>query len=181
MRQYHRWISIVAAVFLLVVSATGVILQVQKLTGNDADAAEHGEKDRGEAVLNTAMPSPVYAGLVARTIDAVRTRVPNAPIASVALKGEGDAIQGVVTLPGDPPRQLTIDARSGRILSDLRQDPDSLIKRIHSGAILGEPGVVLGILWGLALVVLSLTGGWVYISMYRRRRKASGKAGVFWR
>jgi uncharacterized iron-regulated membrane protein len=181
MRQYHRWISIVAAMFLLVVSATGVILQVQKLTGNDTDAAEHGDKDRGEAALTTAMPSPAYAALVSRTLDAARTRIPNSPVASITLKGEGDEIQGIVTLPGDPPRLLTIDARSGRILSDVRQDPDSLIKRIHSGAILGEPGVVLGILWGLALVILSLTGGWVYISMYRRRRKASGKAGVFWR
>ncbi len=172
MRQYHRWVSILAAVFLLVVSATGVILQVQKLTGTDADAGEHGDKDRAEAALTAA--------LVSRTLDAARTRVPNTPIASVTLKGEGDEVQGIVALPGDPPRQLTIDARSGKVLSDVRRDPDSLILRIHSGAILGEPGVVLGILWGLALVILSVTGGWVYLSMYRRRRKASGKAGLFW-
>lgn len=180
MRQYHRWVSILAAVFLLVVSATGVILQVQKLTGTDADAGEHGDKDKGEAALTTAMPSPDYAALISRTVDAARTRVPNTPIASVTLKGEGDEVQGIVALPGDPPRQLTIDARSGRVLSDVRRDPESLILRIHSGAILGEPGVVLGVLWGLALVILSVTGGWVYLSMYRRRRKASGKGGLFW-
>ena len=180
MRQYHRWASILAAVFLLVVSATGVTLQVQKLTGTDADAAEHGDKDRAEAALTTAMPSRAYAALISRTLDTARTRVPNTPIASVTLKAEGDEVQGVVALPGDPPRRLTIDARSGKVLSDERRDPDSLILRIHSGAILGEPGVVLGILWGLALVILSITGGWVYLSMYRRRRKASGKAGLFW-
>ena len=115
-----------------------------------------------------------------RTLDAARARAPNSPVASVSLKGEGDEVQGVVTLPGDPPRQLTIDARSGRVLTDERRDPDSLILRIHSGAILGEPGVVMGILWGLALVILSITGGWVYLVMYRRRRKASGKGGLFW-
>lgn len=179
MRQYHRWVSLVAAVFLLVVSATGVILQVQKLTGSDADAAEHGDKDRA-AALTTAMPSPAYAALIVRTLDAARARAPSSPVASVSLKGEGDDVQGVVTLPGDPPRQLTIDARSGRVLTDERRDPDSLILRIHSGAILGEPGVVMGILWGLALVILSITGGWVYLVMYRRRRKASGKGGLFW-
>lgn len=42
MRKYHRWVSAVAALFLLVVSVTGVVLQAQKLTGNDADADAEG-------------------------------------------------------------------------------------------------------------------------------------------
>ena len=33
---------------------------------------------------------------------------------------------------------------------------------------------------GVALVVLLLSGGWVYLDMYRRRRKGSGKSGLFW-
>ncbi len=180
MRQFHRWVSVLAAVFLLVVSATGVILQVQKLTGRDADAPQHENTNRVEEGLTTAMPSPVYAALVARILDTARARAPNSPIASVSLKGGAGNIRGEVLLPGDPPRQLTIDARSGRLLSDERYEKDSLILRIHSGAILGEPGVVLGVLWGSALVLLSITGGWVYLAMYRRRRKVSGKGGLFW-
>lgn len=179
MRQFHRWVSIFAAIFLLAVSATGVILQVQKLTGEDADADKPGKTDQVSA-LSTAIPSPDYAALISRTLDAARARAPNTPITSIVLKGEGDEVEGVVEFPGDPPRQLTIDARSGRVERDERHEAESLILRIHSGEILGEPGVVLGILWGLALVILSITGGWVYIDMYRRRRKASGKAGLFW-
>lgn len=179
MRQYHRWVSLVAALFLLVVATTGVILQVQKLTGADADAADHGDKDPA-AALTTAMPSQTYATLVGRTLDAARARAPNSPIASVSLKGKEEQVQGVVILTGDPPRQLTIDARSGRLIKDETRDRDSLILRIHSGAVLGKPGVVLGVLWGSALVILSVTGAWVYLSMYRRRRKASGKSGLFW-
>ena len=180
MRQYHRWVSVLAAVFLLVVSATGVILQVQKLGGNDADAPEQDDKNRVEDGLTTAMPSPVYAALIARTLETARARAPNSPITSVSLKGEAGGIHGEVILPGDPPRQLTIEARSGRLIGDVRHEKDSLILRIHSGAILGEPGVVLGVLWGSALVILSITGGWVYLAMYRRRLKASGKGGLFW-
>ena len=179
MRQYHRWVSLMAALFLLVVATTGVILQVQKLTGDDADAAEHGDKDQAQA-LTTAMPSPTYAALIRRTLDTARARVPNSPITSVSLKGEGEEIQGLVTLPGDPPRQITVDARTGRLLRDERHETESIFLRIHSGAILGEPGVVLGVLWGSALVILSITGAWVYLDMYRRRRKASGKSGLFW-
>ncbi len=177
MRKYHRWVSAVAAIFLIVVAVTGVVLQVQRLTGADADA-DAGE--RPPSALTTAMPSPAYAALVSRTLDAARQRAPNAPIASVMLRGEGNAIQGVVQLPGDPLREIVVDARSGRVVSDERHEAESLILRIHSGEILGEPGVVLGVLWGLALVVLLLTGGWVYFDMYRRRLKGSGKRGLFW-
>lgn len=177
MRKYHRWISAVAAIFLLFVSVTGVVLQVQRLMGADADA-DAGE--RAHSVLTTAMPSPAYAALVSRTLDAARLRAPNAPIASVMLRGEGNAILGVVQLPGDPVREIVVDARSGRIVSDERHEAESLILRIHSGEILGEPGVVLGVLWGLALVVLLVTGGWVYLDLYRRRLKRSGQRGLFW-
>ena len=179
MRQYHRWVSLMAALFLLVVATTGVILQVQKLTGADADAADHGDEGHA-ATLTTSMPSPAYAALIGRTLDAARTRSPNTAISSVSLKGEGDGIQGLVTLPGEPPRQITVDARTGRIVRDERREKDSLLLRIHSGAILGDPGVVLGVLWGSALVILVITGAWVYLDMYRRRRKSSGKSSFFW-
>ncbi len=177
MRKYHRWVSAVAAIFLLFVSVTGVILQVQRLTGEDGDA-DAGE--RATSALTTAMPTPVYAALISRTLDAARPRAPNAPIASVVLRGEGNAIQGVVQFPGDPLREIVVDARSGRIMSDERHEAESIIRRIHSGEILGEPGVVLGILWGLALIVLLVTGAWVYLDMYRRRLTASDKRGLFW-
>ena len=88
--------------------------------------------------------------------------------------------QQVPPLPGDPLREIVVDARSGQVVSDERHEAESLILRIHSGEILGEPGVVLGVLWGLALVVLLVSGGWVYLDMYRRRLKGSGKRGLFW-
>jgi len=180
MRSYHRGAAALAAVFLLIVSATGVILQVQKLTGGDPDSGGREEGGRAGA-LTTAMPSPVYAALIARTLDAARSRAPASAVSSVSLIGDADDLKGAVVLAGDPPRTITVDARSGRLIGDERRDKDSLILRIHSGEVLGEPGVFLGILWGLALVILSLTGGWVYLAMYRRRRRASGKGGPFWK
>ena len=177
MRKYHRWVSAVAAIFLLFVSITGVVLQVQRLTGEDADA-EAGT--RKPSALTTAVPTSAYAALISSTLDAARLRAPNEPIASVMLRGEGSAVQGVVQFPGDPLREIIVDARSGRVVSDERHEAESLILRIHSGEVLGKPGVVFGVLWGVALVVLLLSGGWVYLDMHRRRRKGSGKSGLFW-
>jgi uncharacterized iron-regulated membrane protein len=173
MRQIHRWISIVAAVFLLIVATTGVILQVQRLTGEDKD------RDR-DAPKALAIAADAYAPMFARTLEVARARAPDQPVASIALQLAGDEPQGVVTFPGDPGRQITVDARDGKVLKDEKYEAESLVLRIHSGEILGEPGVVLGVFWGSALVLLSLTGIWVYLELYRRRRKASGKSRLFW-
>lgn len=177
MRKFHRWGSVVAAIFLLIVAVTGVILQVQHLTG------EHDEEEGGKrppALLTTAMPSSAYAALVARTIEATRARSAGAPVASVTLRDKGDTVEGMVAIAGDPGREITVDARSGRVLSDEVREGESIILRIHSGEILGEPGVILGLLWGLGLLALVVTGSWIYLDMYRRRRKGTGKRGLFW-
>ncbi len=173
MRQIHRWISLVAALFLLIVATTGVILQVQRLTGED--------EDRDQAALGVlAMPADAYGPMLAKTLEVARGREPRRPITSIELQMARDGPQGVVTFPGDPGRQITVDPRDGKVLKDEAHEAESLILRIHSGEILGKPGVVLGVFWGSALVLLSITGFIVYLELYRRRRKASGKNGLFW-
>jgi uncharacterized iron-regulated membrane protein len=177
-RKIHRWLSVIAALFLLVVASTGVLLQVQKLTGGDEEhEREHGERS---SAFTTARAPADYDAMLARTLAAVRARAPDAAVASIELRLAGDEPQGVVTMPGEPGRQIIVDARDGRVVRDEPHEGDSLLLRIHSGEIFGEPGVVLGILWGLALVTLSITGLAVYLGMYAKRRKAQGKGRVFW-
>ena len=178
MRKIHRWISIGAALFLVIVASTGVILQAQKLLGGDE---KDQDKDRVVAgAMTTSSDAAAYGAMLSKTLDATRTRAPNQPIASIELRFAGDEPRGVVTLPGDPGRQITVDPRDGKVLKDEAHEAESIFLRIHSGEILGEPGVVMGLLWGLALVVLSITGGLMYLDMYRKRRKARGKGQVFW-
>ena len=181
MRTIHRWISICGAIFLLVVGTTGVVLQVQKLLGGESEEREReAGADKVIGGLTTSTANSEYAVLLSRTLEAARVRAPGQPVASVELRLGGEEPQGVVTLPGEPGRQITVDARDGKITKDEKHEAESLILRIHSGEILGEPGVVLGVLWGLALVALSVTGLVVYLDMYTRRRKARGKTGIFW-
>ena len=77
MRQIHRWISLVAALFLLVVATTGVILQVQRLTGEDEDH----DRDAPKAL---AISAEAYAPMFAKTIEVARGREPKGPIAIAA-------------------------------------------------------------------------------------------------
>lgn len=176
MRKIHRWASVTVALFLFVVAASGVILQVQKLTGDEEEEAE--ESFSGTVTTSTA--NDAFAAMLARTLDAARVAAPNEPIASVELRLAGDAPEGVVTLPGEPGRRIIVNAQSGKVTSDEAYERESLFLRIHSGEILGEPGVVMGILWGLGLVILSATGIIVYLNMYVKRRAARGKGKIFW-
>ena len=176
MRKIHRWLSIVAVIFLLIVAATGVILQAQKLTGADEDDPDNLQISRA---LTTATPPTVYSGMLDRALSAARDRAPGVPIVTLTLR-MGDNPKVLVVLPGDPGRQLTVDGISGDVLSDETYEPEPLLKRIHDGSIFGDPGVVMGVLWGSALVVLAVTGFWVYFDMYNRRRKLHSKRILFW-
>jgi len=53
-----------------------------------------------------------------------------------------------------------------------------LIKRIHSGEAFGDGGLVVAMLWGLALAVLTATGIVIYLRM--RRKNATGWKRIFW-
>jgi len=110
----------------------------------------------------------------------VRTREPNASIESVQLRGDREGPQAVIVLDGEPKRQFTVDTRSGEVTAAEVHDEESFIKRLHSGEVFGEPGVALGVFWGSALLVLAITGLWVYFSMMMKRAKARGKVQVFW-
>ena len=175
MRKIHRWVSVIAALFLFVVAATGVILQIQKITGEEDDA-----QGSPASSFTTSTGNDDFTAMLARTLDAVRVAAPNVSVASVELRLAGDAPEGVVTMPGEPGRRIIVNAQSGKVVSDEAYERESLFLRIHSGEILGEPGVVMGLLWGLGLVILSATGLIVYLNMYAKRRAARGKGRVFW-
>ena len=141
MRKYHRWFGPVAAIFLLVIATSGVSLQIQHALGDDGDPDKELASDT--SALTTGMESTVYDAFVTKTLDAARSRAPGGLIFSVMLRPVGTDVQGIVLLHGDPPRQITVDARTGRVVDDVRQEPDSLLLRIHTGEILGGAGLVL--------------------------------------
>jgi uncharacterized iron-regulated membrane protein len=49
-----------------------------------------------------------------------------------------------------------------------------VVKDIHSGEALGPLGTVLSIASGLALAFFSVSGFWMYVQMWRRRRRSRG-------
>ena len=175
MRSIHRWLSLLAALFLLVVASTGVVLQFQRI----GESEEHEHEEHAQMLARTDAASVDLGAVLNRALAIAHARVPHASIVSVQLRGDTDGPQAVIVLDGEPQRQLVIDP-GGEVRESAVHDEDSFIKRLHSGEVFGEPGVALGLFWGSALVVLALTGLWVYFSMMAKRAKARGKWQVFW-
>ena len=58
-------------------------------------------------------------------------------------------------------------------------DDDALLLRLHTGEILGDGGKFLGLLWGIALIVMTYTGCRLYLQMYQARKK-QGRPPKWW-
>jgi len=171
MRQWHRWIGICCAVFLLVIGGTGVAIQV-------LDLAQAKSKPEAPA-LAPGSPAPVAAGNV------VATAAPSADKDADEGEGEGHRHHkhhDTVAAAGDsaqPDAQATSAPKPKKPQSPLRQW-SHWIKDLHSGVLLGPIGIFVSIVSGLALVFFAGSGMWMYWQMFTRR-KAAGRASFFWK
>ena len=177
-RQFHRWLGISAAVLFLLVSVTGVALQYQQIFGSEEAAKE------AAAAIVSPMSLAKPTGLDPAALDRARMilliRYGDRPVAGIDWQIKAPTPAFVFHLDGDDPRKVSVSAASGAILSDEPDGEDWLI-RLHSGEIIGDGGKFLGLLWGVGLVAMTLTGVWLYIKMYRARRKGSASQLTGWR
>jgi uncharacterized iron-regulated membrane protein len=79
------------------------------------------------------------------------------------LDGTGEALK--IGGPAGPPN-------GGRVWHELSLS-------LHKLNFLGWAGHVLGVILGLALMALVVSGTWIFASLYKQRRKA-GLTGLLW-
>ena len=181
-RKIHRWLGIIAIIFFLSVSITGVVLQYQAIFGEEEIA--HEAMAALQSPVTTAQPFAVDTAAFGRARNAVAARYPNAPVASVDWQIKGAVPAFTFHLDGAEPIKVTVATATGAIIS-AEPDGEDWIKRLHTGEIIGDGGKVLGLLWGLALVAMSVTGFIVYLKMVKARKtgskgKATGWRSYFW-
>ena len=177
-RQFHRWLGIGAAVLFLLVSGTGVALQYQQIFGSEEAAKEAAASI--VSPLSLARPTALDPAALDRARLMLLARYGDRPVAEVDWQIKAPTPAFVFHLDGDDPRKISVVVASGAILSDEPDGEDWLI-RLHSGEIIGDGGKFLGLLWGLGLVAMTLTGVWLYIKMYRARQKGSASQLTGWR
>lgn len=177
-RQFHRWVGIAAAVLFLLVSVTGVALQYQQIFGSEEAAKEAAATI--VSPLSLAKPNSLDPAALERARAMLLARYGNRLIAGVDWQIKAPTPAFVFHLDGADPRKVAVAVATTAILSDEPDGEDWLI-RLHSGEIIGDGGKFLGLLWGLGLVAMTLTGVWLYIKMYRARQKGSASQQTGWR
>lgn len=164
MRQWHRWMGICFAVFLLVISGTGVTIQVLDLIA---------AKNKPDATVAPRTAGTTGNDAVARPAADDGDSHPDE--GSKRHKHEeaadGGQMQATTALADAPkPKQPQ---------SSLRRW-NHWIKDLHSGVLLGPVGIFVSMLSGVALIFFAISGMWMYWQMFSRR-KAAGRNSFFWK
>lgn len=178
-RKWHRWIGFPAALFLLFASITGVFVAISEFFG-EAEALREATRGLVSPVIVGETPNGVSDPL-ARALASARSAAPGAPIDKIVMQFKGDQPTVEIftgTPKGGEDRRLIFEARTGALLRQEAYADKPLIHRIHSGEAFGDGGLVFAMFWGIAMVVLTVTGFWIYLTM--RRPNQTGLRKVFW-
>lgn len=190
-RQFHRWISVIAAVFILNIALTGSILAAGEIKLHFF--LEH---HMGTPPYPRPGPMPPIsdAALLIAPMSAVESAYKAAgaePIRNIEIVRRVELDKALITL-GAVPHIVAIDLASGaplvaaatsgaQIGNGYFADWHQIVKRMHRGDIIGHfEGRYIDIAAGLSLLYLFLSGLILYIGMLIRRREA-GRKGVFWK
>lgn len=175
MRRYHRWISFPLIIFLLAVIGTGLYLQAVEII-NETESGEP------KALARTAPDRAEIVAAVDRALEIAERDRADFPLQKVEISFDGNSYEAraLTNLRIGP--SVSVNGKTGE--TTYLERPPRTIRTIfillHSGKYYGMTGLVIIMLASIVLMVLCITGLWVYIDMYRRRLKA-GKKGLFWK
>lgn len=176
-RKLHRQVAILLFVFFLVMALTGLLLGWKKQAALSLLPPTH---TGVSTELHTWLP---LDSLQAIAFQALHNRV--SPAVSTALdRIDARPQKGTVKfLFTEDYWEVQLDGRTGAVLSVQRRYSD-LVERIHDGSILdhwfgtgGESGkLTYTTIMGTALLMLTLTGAWLWYGpkRIRRRRRQRG-------
>ena len=194
-RSLHRWVSIVAAVFLLVVSISGTLLSFDTVALGVYGLIHSGAGSRFpsgmSADLSSPLPDSKLPAMLATTLSSYHAAEGNTPIKVLRLRYFSGMPQGVILTGGpDETRQLAYNTDTGEVAHMTEKSypymgfpfgwrEHEYMKQIHRGDALGLPGRLMDVFAGLSLVFLSASGLYMYVDLLRRRRRG-GRTQLFW-
>lgn len=148
----HLWLGVLVTGILLIICATGIVLNHKRGLGLMPDVQNVPGGAFGEALP--------LAELARRAEVAVPPAIAAAGVDRMDVR-PGD---GLVKVRFDDPtvHEVTVDLVSGRILH-VGERNDVFLEKLHSGEIFGDNGVLLSDAAAVALVVLLISGYWLWL------------------
>ena len=150
MRRFHRIISLIAGVFLTLITVTGILLHINEfLEEEDRQSPQH--------VYNLAQGiPPEWSTALNKGLAEVSAKKANIRIERIRIDLENEKPRFIVQTGGEERMNYMIGI-DGAILKATRPQK-SLLFRLHTGEIIGETGEILNVFFGLGLLFLLATG-----------------------
>ena len=197
-RSLHRGISIVAALFLLIVSASGTLLALDAFglglyQITHKDAGRYARFPPGAVDdFSSPLSDEKLPAMLRTTLSAARETRGASPIKAIRLRYFNGIPQGILIAgTGDNTSQLIYNADTGKPMGitepgypkthyHLGWSEHEIVKKIHRGDFFGLPGRFMDLFAGLSLIFLCVSGLVMYVDLLRRRRRG-GRTALFWR
>ena len=166
-RKLHRWGAVLFAVPMIIVIVSGLLLQVKKQFAWIQPPTQRGASD--------GIPSQDWQQLLAKA-----QSVPEAKVAgwSDISRIDVQPSKGIAKLQTSGDWEIQVDLQSGEVLSSAQRRSD-WIESLHDGSYFSDAAK----LWvflpnGLVLLVLWLTGIWLWLIPTLAKRKSQRKRAV---
>ncbi|MDP5054838.1 MAG: PepSY domain-containing protein [Congregibacter sp.] len=155
----HLWLGVTLSFLIVMISVTGIMLNHKRVFGFMPETA----LKRPEAFA-TALPLPELARLASA---AVPPEVATAGIDRMDVRPGKGLIKVRFNDPGISEVTLALDDGTV-LLTGLRND--SFLEQLHSGDIFARHGYLLSDLAGGALILLMISGFWVWLYPHAKAR-----------
>ncbi|MEM9065638.1 MAG: PepSY domain-containing protein [Planctomycetota bacterium] len=159
-RKTHRWLALIAFLPLLVITSTGLLLQMKKQWSWVQPPTER-----------AAEPDLLIG------FDQILAAAASVPEAEVSTWDHVDRLdvrpgRGVVKVRANNRWEVQVDTRTGEVISTAYRRSD-LIEAIHDGSFFAGDWTKLGLFLpaAAALLILLITGGWLWYMPIRARKK----------
>lgn len=202
MRRLHRWVSVIAAVFVLYVATTGLMMAFDNIWGSIYMRA-HGLMIPGRAngpppalvkmfADSGTVPDQQLPALLNVTLKAVqRGSFQQGLPRVIRLRNYGGMPQGAVVTGGETAQQVVFNGESGeevglyepgypRTPMPFQWGAHETWKRMHRGDVFGLTGRWIDLASGLAILFLTVSGMTMYLQLHKSRRRLNRRS-VFWR
>ncbi|MGC3980429.1 MAG: PepSY-associated TM helix domain-containing protein [Steroidobacteraceae bacterium] len=207
MRKFHRWLMLVFGILIAYWVVSGVCLAVIDIT--DRQQAWAGDGGGPGAITPdhvAGMPIETARVLTREdlrrmtsvTLAVAREQRPVADIAMLELSSDRQQLRGTLSFTDSAVRPIAVNIDTATIIETKAEESANLppgngattnwhssVKNWHRGNIgagntLATIGMQLGLITGIALVLLSASGCYMYLTLYAARRRVK-RTEFFWR
>lgn len=166
-RKLHKWTGITLAILILTISVTGIFLNHEKVffrKGGEKGFKEVVFKKKGD--LNPHFPFDTLPVSVEKAVAVALSTGMNGKLDKIEIKGEFGEIIYKVKFAGRKNNEVIVSAKTGKVLHIFANQPEKVIKDLHTGKFFGWKGISDFV--GIVLICLCMSGFYMWWVKPRR-------------